>query len=63
MFVTTNQLMRRDERQPLKPLVSNHIVSSTESCSEVLPNAFPNLTLPFGMSDGRRECHNLERWN
>ena len=53
--------MRLDGRQPFKVLVSNHIMSPTESCGWVLPNSFPNLTLPFGTSGGRRECHHLER--
>ena len=61
MYVTTDQLMRWDGRQPFKILVSNHIVSPAKSCGWVLPNYFPNHTLPFGMSSGRRERHHLER--
>ena len=61
MYVTTDQLMRWDGRQPLKILVSNHIVSPAKSCGWVLPDYFPNHTLPFGMSSGRRERHHLER--
>ena len=61
MYVMNDQLMRRDGRQPLKLLVSNHIMSPSENCSWVLPDTFSDLTLPFGMSGGRRERHHLKR--
>ena len=63
MYVTTDQLMRWDGIQPLKILISNHIVSPAESCGWVLPDSFPNLTFPFGTSSGRWERHHLERRN
>ena len=63
MYVTTDQLMKRDGRQPFKLFVNNHIMSPTKSYSQVLLDAFPNLTVPFGMSGGRCKRHHLEKWS
>lgn len=61
MDMTSNQLMRRNERQSSELIISNHIMSSSKGCSWIVPKTLPNLAHSLRANGRRSRSHNFWR--